>query len=80
MTNFCQFKGATTSKNDLFERKYFGPNYIYIYIVNFYNRILKITMTLKYLNKFPTTQLVYNQVWQYSYDDYHFYKIVKINK
>jgi len=69
MTNFCQLKGATTSKNDLFERKYFGLNfiYIYIYIVNFYNRILKITIIFKYLNKFPTTQLVYDQMWQYSY-------------
>jgi hypothetical protein len=26
MTNFYQFKGATTSKNDLFERKIFGSN------------------------------------------------------
>jgi hypothetical protein len=66
MTNFCQFKGATTSKNDLFEIKVFWAN-LKIYIVIFYNKILKITIILKDLNKFPTTQLVYNQMCQSFY-------------
>ncbi len=33
MINFCQFKGATTSKQDFLE-KTFWPNYIYIQLHN----------------------------------------------
>jgi hypothetical protein len=53
VANFCQFKGAITLKNDFFS--------------NLENKIYKITIILKDLNKFPTTQLVYNKMWQFSY-------------
>jgi hypothetical protein len=66
MTNFNQFKGATTSKKDFYEKNVFGPNLEYILLI-FYNKISQIPIILKYLNKFPITQLVHNQMWQYFY-------------
>ncbi len=45
----------------------------------FYNKIQQITIILKDLNKFPTPQLVYNQMWlNLLMDDYHFNNIAKI--
>jgi hypothetical protein len=38
MTNFCQFKGATTLKIFIYKEKGFGPNLKYI-LLNFYNKI-----------------------------------------
>jgi hypothetical protein len=62
MTNFYQFKGVTKSKKNSLKKIVFGP-----YIYNFYNKISEISIILKDLNKIPTTQLVYNQMWQSSY-------------
>jgi len=36
MSKFCQFKGATTSKNDFFEKNVFCSEFK-IYIVNFFS-------------------------------------------
>jgi len=41
MINFCQFKGAITSKNDLKEKN--GPNFLNI-LLKFYNKISLITI------------------------------------
>jgi hypothetical protein len=39
MINFCQFIGATTSKNDFFQRNVFWDKFK-LYIVIFNNKIL----------------------------------------
>jgi hypothetical protein len=62
-----QFKRATKFLNDFFEIIFFWAIWKIGFIISFYNKIMQITIILKDLNKFPTTQLVYYQMWQSSY-------------
>jgi hypothetical protein len=47
-------------KKIFLKEKFFGPNLKYM-LLFFYDKISSFTIILKFLNKFPTTQLVYNQ-------------------